>query len=170
MRPSAFCAAKSWRAAFSTLPMAVLSPVRTQRLFFWLRPSKNFCTSSGGIFESGLTISKHAAPAHAVGHLFQPGQRQDIFVARLAGGLEHLAQPVADQVVDLVLRRVVGQALQELGQVLLAVEVVAAFGRVVQIPGDLLQAPRRRPGSRTARAAARPGTRPSPRGSGPSPR
>ena len=53
--------------------------------------------------------------------------------------LEHVAQAVADQVVHLVLRRIVGQALQELGEVLLPVEVVAAFRRVVQIPGDLLQ-------------------------------
>src|ERR1035438_5698216 len=58
MRPSAFWAAYSWRAAFSTLPIAVLSPVSTQRLFFWISPSKNFCTSSGGILESGLTISR----------------------------------------------------------------------------------------------------------------
>ena len=53
--------------------------------------------------------------------------------------LEHLSQPVADQVVHLVLRRVVGEALQELGEVLLAVEVVAAFRRVVDIPCDFLQ-------------------------------
>ena len=44
-----------------------------------------------------------------------------------------------NQVVDLVLGRVVGQALQELGEVLLAVEVVAAFRRVMEIPGDFLQ-------------------------------
>ena len=49
-----------------------------------------------------------------------------------------------DQVVDLVLRRVVGQALQELGQVLLAVEVVATLRRVVQVPGGLLQLLERR--------------------------
>ena len=49
-----------------------------------------------------------------------------------------------DQVVDLVLRRIVGQALQELREVLLPVEVVAAFWRVVQIPGDLLQLLERR--------------------------
>ena len=54
-------------------------------------------------------------------------------------GLEHLPQAVPDQVVHLVLGRVVGEALQELGEVLLPVEVVAAFRRVVQIPGNLLQ-------------------------------
>ena len=37
-----------------------------------------------------------------------------------------------------------GQALQELGEVLLAVEVVAAFRRVVKIPGDLLELVERR--------------------------
>ena len=163
MRPSAFCAAKSWRAAFSTLPIAVLSPVRTQRLFFWLRPSKNFCTSSGGIFESGLTISKHATLADTVGHVFQLGQRQDIVVAGLARRLEHVAQSVANQIVHLILRRVVGQALQELGEVLLPVEVVAAFRCVVDIPGDLFQLLERREKLRRLRAAARRGTRPFPR-------
>ena len=82
---------------------------------------------------------QHAASAHAVGDLFQPRQRQHVIVAGLARRLEHLAQAVPDQIVDLILRRVVGQALQELGQVLLAVEIVATFGRVMQIPGDLLQ-------------------------------
>ena len=43
-----------------------------------------------------------------------------------------------DKIVDLVLWRVVGQALQQLGKVLLAIEVVSAFV-VVQIPGDLFQ-------------------------------
>ena len=59
-------------------------------------------------------------------------------------GLEHVAQAVADEIVHLVLRCVVGQALQELGEVLLAVEVVAALRRVVQIPGDFLQLLERR--------------------------
>ena len=46
---------------------------------------------------------------------------------------------MTDQLVDHVLRGVVGQALQELGEVLLAVEVVASFGGVVDIPGDFFE-------------------------------
>ena len=57
----------------------------------------------------GADDEQHAAPAHAVGHLFQLGQRQDIFVARLASRLEHLAQAVPDQVVHLVLAARRGQ-------------------------------------------------------------
>ena len=51
---------------------------------------------------------------------------------------------MADQIVDLILGRVVGEALQELGEVLLPVEVVATFRCVMQIPGDLLQLLERR--------------------------
>ena len=67
------------------------------------------------------------------------GKREDVVVGGLAGRLEHRREAVADEVVHLVLRRVVRQALQELGEVLLAIEVVAALRGVVQIPGGLFQ-------------------------------
>ena len=57
----------------------------------------------------------------------------------LAGRLEHRRETVAHEVVHLIFRRVVCQALQELGEVLLAIEVVAALRGVVQIPGRLFQ-------------------------------
>ena len=104
-----------------------------------------------------------APSAHAVGDVFEPGQGQHVVVGGLAGRLEHRREAVADEVVHLILRRVVRQALQELGEVLLAIEVVAALRGVVQIPGGLSPAPRRRPGTPTARAAATRGTRPFPR-------
>ena len=46
---------------------------------------------------------------------------------------------MAHEVVHLIFRRVVCQALQELGEVFLAIEVVAALRGVVQIPGRLFQ-------------------------------
>ena len=46
---------------------------------------------------------------------------------------------MADEVVNLVLRRVVGKALQELCEVLLPIEVVTTFWRVMHIPSNLLQ-------------------------------
>src|SRR5580658_798855 len=44
-----------------------------------------------------------------------------------------------DEIVNLVFRCIVGKALQELSEVLLAVEIVAAFRRVVDVPSCLLQ-------------------------------
>lgn len=81
----------------------------------------------------------HAPLAHAIGHLFQPGQRQDVVVAGLTRSLEHLAQAVPDQVLDLIFGCVVGQAFQELGEVLLPIEVVASFWRMMQIPRNFLE-------------------------------
>ena len=48
---------------------------------------------------------------------------------------------MANQVVYLILRGVVRQTLQQLGEVLLTVEVVPAFRRVVNVPGNLFQFP-----------------------------
>jgi hypothetical protein len=107
---------------------------------------------------------QHPALAHTVGGVFQPRQRQDVFIGGLAHGLEHVAQAMADEVVHLVLGRVVGEALQELGE-------GSPVGRSSSGPracdGDTRRTspvPRTPPGIRTARAAARRGTRPFPRG------
>jgi hypothetical protein len=51
---------------------------------------------------------------------------------------------MADEVVHQVLGCVAGEALQELGEVFLSVEVVAAFGRVMEISGGFLQCFERR--------------------------
>ena len=95
------------------------------------------------LFGWNLGIGTHnhenAAAAHSIGHLVERRQRQDLLVSGLARRLEHLAQPVADQVVDLVLRRVVGEALEELRQVLLAVEVETVLGRAMQVPRGPVQ-------------------------------
>jgi hypothetical protein len=44
-----------------------------------------------------------------------------------------------DEVIDLILGRVVGQALQELREVLLSIEVMTSFRGVMKVPGLLLQ-------------------------------
>jgi len=45
---------------------------------------------------------------------------------------------VINEIVHLVLRRIVCKALKKLGQIFLTVKVVAKFGRVVKIPGGLV--------------------------------
>ena len=77
--------------------------------------------------------------AHLVGDVLQLRKRQDFFVSGFARGLEHLAQAMADKVVHLVLRRIVREALEQLGEVLLPVEIVTALGRVVDIPRVFLK-------------------------------
>ena len=86
----------------------------------------------------GADDEQDAAAADAVGDVFELRGGRTSLVGGFAGGLEHRRETVADEIVDLILGSVVGQALQELGEVLLTVEVVAAFRSVVDVPGDLL--------------------------------
>jgi hypothetical protein len=46
---------------------------------------------------------------------------------------------MADQVVNLVLGRIMGERLQQLREIFDSIDVAPALGRVVDIPGDLLK-------------------------------
>ena len=87
----------------------------------------------------GAHDGEHPATLDPLGDVGKARQRQDFLVAGLARRFEHPLEAVADEVVDPVLRRVVGEALEELRQVFLAIEPGALFGRVVQVPGHLFE-------------------------------
>src|ERR1035441_10768226 len=63
----------------------------------------------------------------------------DLIVGGFAGGFEHCRETAANEIVHLILGSIVRKTLQELGEVLLAVKVIAAFRGVVNVPGHLFQ-------------------------------
>ena len=87
----------------------------------------------------GADDRENASAAHLASEFVELWQRQYLLVDGLAHRLEHLAQAAADQVVDLDLRCVVGEVLEQLCQVLLTVEVEPVLRRVMQVPGGIVQ-------------------------------
>ena len=82
---------------------------------------------------------QHAAFAHAVGDIFELGQWKDVVVTGLARRLEHAGESMANQVVHLILGCVVRKTLEQLGEILLAIEIVSLFRRAVDIPRRFFQ-------------------------------
>ena len=88
----------------------------------------------------GADNEQHAATAHPLSDLVNPGQWQHFVVRELARGFEQRGELVPDQFLHFIFGRISRESLQHLGEVFGAIKVILLVAGVMQIPRLVFEA------------------------------